>query len=263
MRVWLFLAGLDARARREGQRDELAPPRRLKLPGWRSAFPRLGEHWLGILVDAGGLEPGSRVLDVGCGPGRLGAAVARYLDTGSYEGLDVEPGSILWGRREISSRYPNACFRLADVRSPQYNPGGAQDATTYRFPFADGSFDLVIATSLMTHMRPEETEHYLRESARVLRRGGRLLATFFLLTQDLERSIAGRESTLRLEARLTDSAGRRYRGRSVAQPENRIALLEDDVKEMLASASLAVEEIRDGGWRQKGGGQDLVVARRA
>lgn len=49
------------------------------------------------------------------------------------------------------------------------------------FPYPDHSFDLVIATSVFTHLLTEATDHYLAEAARVLSPGGRMFSTWFLV----------------------------------------------------------------------------------
>ena len=63
----------------------------------------------------------------------------------------------------------------ADVRQ--------MDAEKLDFP--DATFDFVCATSVFTHMLPAGVANYLREIRRVLRPGGRCLATFFVLRSDL------------------------------------------------------------------------------
>jgi SAM-dependent methyltransferase len=64
---------------------------------------------------------------------------------------------------------------------PEYNPGGHGSAAEFSFPYPERSFDLVIATSVFTHLLPDVADHYLEEAARVLAPGGRLFATWFLL----------------------------------------------------------------------------------
>src|SRR6185436_2554399 len=81
-------------------------------------------------------------------------------------------------------------FHHLPVRSELYSPQGSVDARAYRFPFADASFDFVLAESLFTHLDAEEARHYLVEVARVLRPGGTLCASAFLLDAASRRAIA-------------------------------------------------------------------------
>ena len=87
-------------------------------------------------------------------------------------------------------RHPSFRFQLADIRNAQYNPTGSQEARAYSFPYPDREFDLALAASVFTHLRPGEIERYVSEAARVLKPGGRLLASFFLLNEDAERRLA-------------------------------------------------------------------------
>src|SRR3954452_6830822 len=98
---WLFRAGLDVRDRLTGRADPLVPPRRLGLP---SQYRGVGANVLErVLIDGGGLVPTDRVLDIGCGPGRVAVHLTRFLDpdAGSYEGLDVMPNAIAWAQGRI------------------------------------------------------------------------------------------------------------------------------------------------------------------
>jgi hypothetical protein len=72
-------------------------------------------------------------------------------------------GSDEWCQGNISSKYPNFRFQLADVYNTEYNPGGTHRASEYESPYEDESFDFVILTSAFTHMLPEEVSNYLSE----------------------------------------------------------------------------------------------------
>ena len=50
---------------------------------------------------ARGLKPGHRLLDIGCGSLRGGIHAIKYLDTGNYYGLDINPSLIEGGRHEL------------------------------------------------------------------------------------------------------------------------------------------------------------------
>ena len=71
---------------------------------------------------------------------------------------------------------------VADVHEPRRNPAGASLPGEYRFPYAGRTFDVVLLSQALGHLLPEAAEHQLAESARVLRAGGRLVATSFALS---------------------------------------------------------------------------------
>jgi SAM-dependent methyltransferase len=264
-RSYLGVVRSDARELVSGNRDPLVPPRALLYAGWRGTFQAVSGRWIEAVLDAGELAPDHRVLDIGCGPGRIAAPLTRHLQGGSYEGFDIVPRSIRWCQRRITPRHPSFRFQLADIRSGQYNPSGSQEAREYTFPYGDADFDLALAASVFTHMRPTEINRYVSEAARVLKPGGRLLASFFLLNEDtqLRLMVSGRRDLG--EEQRDDGLG--YRSTNPETPEHMIAVYEQDVRGMYERAGLEMETIHYGKWcgRQEsylGFGQDLIVARR-
>jgi SAM-dependent methyltransferase len=184
----LRLRALDLADRLGGRADPLVPPRRLSGFVGDSDFRETGDEFLRLFVELGGLRPEDRVLDVGCGIGRMARPLAGYLQPpGAYEGFDVVPEGITWCAERYRGRHPNFSFKVAAVNNRLYRPEGGVPARDYTFPYRDGSFDFAFATSVFTHLLPDEADRYLAETARVLRPGGRLLATFFLLAPDTPR----------------------------------------------------------------------------
>jgi ubiquinone/menaquinone biosynthesis C-methylase UbiE len=78
----------------------------------------------------------------------------------------------------------------------RYNPHGRERADRFQFPYPDASFDIGLAASVFTHMLGGEVVNYIREAQRVLRPGGRLLSSWFVLQMDRTRQegAEGRES---------------------------------------------------------------------
>lgn len=168
-----------------GRRDELTPPKRKLFVGGKDDFKSTGEEFFRYFRELGGLKPNERVLDVGCGIGRMAVPLTKYLDErGSYDGFDIVADGINWCRKKITPKYPNFHFQLADVFNKKYNPHGKYRASEYYFPYESESFDLVFLTSVFTHMLPQDMEHYLYEIARTMKRRGRCLITFFLLNRE-------------------------------------------------------------------------------
>jgi SAM-dependent methyltransferase len=140
-----------------------------------------GPRFLKQFVLLCGLGPDERVLEIGCGRGRIASALAEYLgERGSYDGLDVARDDV----DHCISSLPHLRFRHADVRNGRYNPQGTLDAAEFSFPYGDSSFDFAVLVSVFTHMLPEGAERYLSEIARVLRPGGRMFATLFLVNDE-------------------------------------------------------------------------------
>lgn len=245
-----------------------------------SQIAAVGERLVDVMIDAGRMEPDADVLDIGCGPGRTAAPLSRYLDPGRgrYEGFDVMPASINWCRKAITRRHPNFRFQVADLHNAQYNPKGRQEACEYDFPYADADFDVAVAASLFTHLRPFEAHRYLEEAARVLRPGGRLLGTWFLLNDESRELIAagraraggvfGEQKPPLSLHEFTDERGFDFSSTHADVPEYMIVADEEMVRELHERAGLRIAEARYGHWAGRDDGpdrfgQDLLIAERA
>jgi SAM-dependent methyltransferase len=253
---------LEAAEALMGRRDPLLPPRALRYVG-RGDFRATGDEFLQHFIELGGLRPSDDVLDVGCGVGRMALPLTTFLDRhGSYTGLDIVPEAIRWSRRNITARFPAFNFELVDISNSRYNPDGTIDAASFRFPFPSASFDFVIATSLYTHLTPPATERYLAETSRVLRPGGRTLATFFLLDDDSLRAIEEGRAELGFVHRFGSARTLRP-----GDPEHAIALRAENVRHMFDAAGLDIQEpIYCGSWSGRTTArsyQDIIVACRS
>ncbi|HET6446921.1 MAG TPA: class I SAM-dependent methyltransferase [candidate division Zixibacteria bacterium] len=252
---------IDMLDRLLSRRREMVPPKRIR-PDYvvSSGFTEHGELFAQYAIELSRLEPEDRVLDLGCGIGRIAVPLTAYLNQkGSYEGLDIVPESIAWCRKEISTRHPNFNFQIADVYNNQYNPSGTQKAGEYTLPFDDGSFDLILLKSVFTHMLPDDVKNYLSEIARTLKNGGRVLITFFLLT---ELSLAAMENgSARREFNYVFDS---YRTESDQVLESAIAYDESYVRQLFASAGLEIEDpIHYGTWTGRTDArfaQDIIVS---
>jgi len=128
-----------------------------------------------------GLAPGGRVLDVGCGPGRLATGLLAELgDAASYTGVDVFRPAIDWCRRHLESRHPTYRFHHVDLANDRYNPTGAAVGANVRLPVDDGAFDVVNLYSVFSHMYYGDIVAYLRELRRVVAPQGRIFLTAFV-----------------------------------------------------------------------------------
>lgn len=113
---------------------------------------RLTGHAVQLLLELADLTPGSRALEVGCGPGHICEMMAR--GGASVTGVDLAPEMI----RVAAERLPDIEFKEANAE---------------KLPFDDGTFDAVIVNFTIHHFAQPEIA--CAEIRRVLKPGGRLL----------------------------------------------------------------------------------------
>jgi SAM-dependent methyltransferase len=139
------------------------PFQRFEQTGWEQAAAFYGDAFGGLtvqtagpLLDAVGVEPGVRLLDVATGPGFIAAAATAR--GAACVGLDFSPAMIADAR----TRHPAITFREGDAHA---------------LPFDGDSFDAVVMNFGLLHLaRPEAA---LAEAHRVLRPGGRYAFTIW------------------------------------------------------------------------------------
>lgn len=144
-------------------------------------FLAVGTEFLKWFVRLGELAPDERVLDIGCGIGRMALPLTQYLQSGTYDGVDVAAEGVAWCAERITPHYGNFHFQQLDLAHPLYNPAGARRTEDVRLPFTDGAFDFIFLTSVVTHLTAAETRAYAREIKRLLAPGGRCFMTAFML----------------------------------------------------------------------------------
>ena len=106
------------------------------------------------------LEPGFRILDLGCGPGTISVGLARAVEPGELHGIDAEESQVEMARAAASAGgHDNASFRTGDATD---------------LPYDDDYFDVVHCHAVLMHV--PDTRSVLAEVKRVLRPGGLISA---------------------------------------------------------------------------------------
>ncbi|MEV0599114.1 class I SAM-dependent methyltransferase [Streptomyces sp. NPDC050315] len=114
---------------------------------------------------------GRDAVEVGCGLG-LGSALALCeYGFGSVVGLDIHPDQV------ARAQARNAAVRDAHPGRLEYRRGAAE-----RLPLPDASADCLFSVEAAQHF--PDIPGFARETARVLRAGGRLVLTTFLATSE-------------------------------------------------------------------------------
>ena len=238
--------------------NPLVPPARaLRAAGIGGGdYVAVGCQFLEYFKDFASLGRHDAVLEIGCGIGRMAGPLTTWLqEPGRYEGFDVVRSSVSWCTKTISPRYPRFHFQCLDVANSLYNPRGRLRPEDLAFPFADGSFDVIIGVSVFTHMLPDAVSRYLREARRVLRPGGRLFATWFVWHAD----VPATEDALQLFPVDCDS----HRVARRDKPEAVVAIPESLIVEIYRLAGLNVTRTVEGNWRRGVHAlpyQDMIIA---
>jgi SAM-dependent methyltransferase len=129
------------------------------------------------VVEAAGVTAGRRVLDVGCGfGGTLDLVRSRHAGC-RLVGLNIDERQVRWASRLVGAGDPVIPFVTADG---------------CRLPVADGSLDHVLAVECVFHFPSRKA--FFAEVARVLRPGGTLALSDFLMAPGALAGVASRMS---------------------------------------------------------------------
>jgi ubiquinone/menaquinone biosynthesis C-methylase UbiE len=103
----------------------------------------------------------SSILDFGCGCGRLLRTLRTVCDQwAAIHGTDIDPSAITWCKQNIA----DASYAV----NAEYPP----------LPYQDQSIDLVLASSVFSHLDADHQFRWLGELQRIVKPGGYVLASF-------------------------------------------------------------------------------------
>jgi len=138
-------------------------------------IPALRFHWLtplydpllkwgmreeavkGRLIERANIQPGQRVLDLGCGTGTLAVMLKRSSPEAQVTGLDADEQVLAIARTKAERS--NVQIKL-------------DHGLAYELPYPDGSFDVVLSSFVIHHLNSSDKLRAFQEVRRVLRPGG-------------------------------------------------------------------------------------------
>lgn len=140
-------------------------------------FAEAAERLCQRVCDAARPGPGQELLDCGCGFGGTVASLNQRFTGLRLVGLNIDPRQLARARERVQARPGNTIeFVCADA---------------CQLPFADASFDRVLAVECIFHF--PSREKFFLEAARVLRPGGYLGLSDFVSTGTAELKVGPEE----------------------------------------------------------------------
>lgn len=164
------------------------PPKRLNFVG-SNEFKKVGDEFVQYFKDIVDLKSSDTVLDIGSGIGRISIPLSKYLINGEIFGFDIDKRGVNWCQKNLTSKNPRLHFEYVDIYNKYYNKNGKIKASEFVFPYEDNKFDFIFATSVFTHMLPDEVTNYLSEIHRVLKPGGKYFLTWFSIDEEAKQNI--------------------------------------------------------------------------
>ncbi len=267
-----YYSVLDLKNRLMGKAQKNVPPKKMNFVG-SANFEQVGQEFLGHFVELGGLKQSDAVLDIGCGVGRMALPLTGYLVGGNYTGFDIVKMGVEWCQKHIADKHRNFRFLHMDVYNQFYNEHGKISPLKCEFPKNsfrhDGTYDFSFATSVFTHMLPEEIEHYFEQVSGVLTKGARVLFTFFVLPNGVKDE-GGKGSDdgfyrtpfIHFQFLMEKVAYYSHKG----CPEAEVGYREEWVRKLFEKNGFTNVKIYPGKWHGGSDGvsyQDMVVAEKA
>jgi len=122
------------------------------------------EKFKGRLIELARIQPGQRILDVGCGTGTLALLIQqRHPDT-DVHGIDGDPKILEIARDKAARARATIAFECA---------------MAWELPYPDATFDLVVSSLVFHHLATDDKRRAAGEILRVLRPSGTLLLADF------------------------------------------------------------------------------------
>lgn len=135
---------------------------KLHLGGGSEAWDARGLFQLDMLRSCG-LDPASRLLDVGCGPLRAGLHFIRYLNAGNYYGFDYNKSFVTAGQRLIAEH---------DLTAKQPS---IVELADFDLSGVTRTFDYAIAFSVLNHCTEAQRQLFFAHIGRCLGSGAKLV----------------------------------------------------------------------------------------
>lgn len=143
-----------------------------------------------LAIERTGLQPGERLLDLGCGTGTLALMAHAEQPNATIVGLDADPAILERARAKTAAAGAPIAFH---------------EGFSNRLPFEDERFDAVVSTLFFHHLSDAHKRATATEVLRVLAPGGRVVVADLGRPQDPAMRVAAAATVQLLDGRPTTS----------------------------------------------------------
>lgn len=112
-----------------------------------------------MLIKQADIQPGHRVMDLGCGTGTLAIMAKQAQPLAHVCGLDADPEMLGMAQKKVTTLGVDVTF---------------DEGMTFALPYPDESMDRVLSSIMIHHLKTPDKHRTAKEIYRVLKPGGQL-----------------------------------------------------------------------------------------
>lgn len=221
-------------------------------------FDIIGSQISNLIIQHTNINKNSRVLEIGCGTGRICKQLLKSINPTKFIGIDVNKRFIQYCEDNYKAR-----FEHVDINNQEYNSNGKIEQSQFDIPYDNNSFDIVYSIAVFNHCDKPCIMRYIQEISRLLRHNGMLFYTIILLNNTSIQSIDRRDKhPFKFQLR-NDECWYEYEKR----PLWNVAIKEQIIRRQMINNKLTIiDPIRYGEWcgsKAAITGHDVIIASKA
>lgn len=222
------------------------------------SFSTIGTQFVNVITQYTDLSPKHKILDIGCGTGRLVSALINKHPNIRCDGLDINKDYVEYCRLKYTG-----VFKHHDIYHEEYNPAGTIDQHRFTLPYKDKQYDTITILGVLNHVDILTTCRLIEESSRILKPRGVLVATVLLLNDHSNDQIEKQLTSKPFKFAYSDVD---YKYEVLDRKYLNIAVDEQKIRQALIKQNLIIKEpIKYGAWcnyKSHLMGHDIIIAKK-